>query len=436
MLYSEEKSTKAPGMKDWQAVCEEFKNHEWQATNKEEFSAMYSAYNKVHVAIMDANSQEQLLGHEVPLKLANADIIRPLRFLTTKLRIAEISHDFPRLMEFYQQAEAGCLIKNNFFEESLPGDVHNKIFGQVSADEEYSPGYINLQEEKETKRSLSETNNNGYRIFHEPRVNKLLYAIVTGDQDKAERMIKKRPEILLEEGCVTDYSNQTFSKVKAFAIAKWLGDVKYGCPMILDCLPQNEEGERIRQDLVEQEKTLREKGLTYRLKNGELKTNQKPFDYSELINALQEYVDNYDNWSPDKREAHWCKVVGHAQRNLPVHVVAHYCDPEVPFYPTPEFNKDRRPQCLDFYNYLTGKTEFWFAPVSDSDGLGVGFGIVRGLRGARAVLGGLGQVGDELCAIKALCKERKSDEALLMQRLQTPIQKPEVSQDRETCTIS
>lgn len=420
---------------------------------KKEFSAMYSALNKVYVAIMDENSQAQPAGHEIPLNLATAEIIRLLRFLTTKLRIAEISHHFPKLMEFYQQAEAGCCVENNFFEGLFPGDVHNLIFGQLDTNDQYHPGYLNLQEEKETKQNLAATSNNGYRLFHgEPLVNKLLYAIVTGNQDKAERMIKKYPELLTKEGCVTDYNGNSY-RVKPFAIARWLGDVRYMCPMMLRCLPQNEEGERIRLDLVEQEKMVREQGLTYRLKSGEIRVDQKPFDYSELIIALQTYIANYDNWTDDQREAHWCKVVGLAQRNLPVHVVAHYCDPEVPFYPTLDFNKARRPQCLDFYNGLTGKSEFWFAPVSDTQGLGVNFGIVwRPLqerwysaiyRRAEAARAGeqiyssdYSDAAKALHDIRELRKAGKNCEDWLMQRLHTPIQKADSSPDPENCTIS
>jgi hypothetical protein len=170
---------------------------------------------------------------------------------------------------------------------------------------------------------------------------------------------------------------------------------------------------------------------------------EKHYDFSPLIEALQTYVNHYNDWyATDNFDAminQWSKVVGLAQRYVPAHVAQHYCDPDESFDKTPQFNKKTFKRALEFYNYITGKREFWFAPVSSTSGLGVNFGICRGstpgtATGRRRWARGRAEV--DSAAMTALCKVRTLDLVPLMQRLEGPIQKPDADHDSPQSVIS
>ena len=92
----------------------------------------------------------------------------------------------------------------------------------------------------------------------------------------------------------------------------------------------------------------------------------KQFDgFDRLINAYQGYLDKWDDWSSKQRkkeqkqwirrslgfditlenfdhlDQHWCKVVGGAQKDLPVHALQEYWRKDRSMDPTPDF-KDKR----------------------------------------------------------------------------------------------
>ena len=115
-----------------------------------------------------------------------------------------------------------------------------------------------------------------------------------------------------------------------------------------------------------------EKGVVYTL-NGQTH-REKQFSLKPLIDALQTYVNQFNNWTWEERESHWCTVVGLAQTLLPAYIRQHYCDPEESFE-NPNFRKPKFKRCLDFYNYLNSKMESWGSSLA---GLGINFGIIRG----------------------------------------------------------
>ena len=107
--------------------------------------------------------------------------------------------------------------------------------------------------------------------------------------------------------------------------------------------------------------------------------------------------------------------VGLAQRDIPVHVLNEYCHPDRSFNPRPEFNEERLPRNIRFYNFNTGVEGPLFPLViSDSSGLGVDFALIRGASvGAGAC--GEGRIwiavrpGHDLAAVSHL-DEVKNDE--------------------------
>ncbi len=276
--------------------------------------------------------------------------------------------------------------------------------------------------------------------------NKLLLQVMHGEQDKAEEILKRRPELLLMSGTATDYSGRTFNTT-AFRYALWALDTRYMCNMTLDCLPDSPQGEAIKQALLAQFKAHEQDGVLYQL-NGET-IHEKHYDFSPLIKALQTYVDHFNDWfATDNRDAlknQWSKVVGLSQSYLPAHVAQHYCDGEVSFDPTPQFNKKTFNRKLKWWSSRTDKEEFWYAPTPSMTWgfgiyfLGVDYGFFRGgvsedcsesLKGVRR------EVAEaDLAAMTALCKVRTLDLLSLMQRLEGPIKKPDVDHDSNQCVI-
>ena len=313
-------------------------------------------------------------------------------------------------------------------------DLHQDVTANVMSD------YLSEKD----KSALNLTSKTTQGLFQPHRLqkmaNKLLLQVMHGEQEKAAKILKIHPELLMMTGFATDYSGRTF-ETTAFRYALWALDTRYMCNMMLDCLPDSEKGEDIQKALLEQFEAHEQDGVLYKL-NGET-IRETHYDFSPLKAVLQTYANEYDNWYANNNRIamknQWSKVVGLAQRYVPAHVAQHYCDPDEAFDPTPPFNKKTFERSLEFYNYDTRAEEFWFAAVSptSTSGLGIDLGIFRGeLAGCPWGVGsrwyGLltrGDVIDDLAALTALCEVRTSDLVPLMQRLQGPIQKPDTDPD-------
>ena len=140
--------------------------------------------------------------------------------------------------------------------------------------------------------------------------------------------------------------------------------------------------------------------------------NTLKFDFKSLITALDTYVTNYDRWNHHDREAAWLNV-GKAQRDVPVHIANEYCRPDRSFDPCPAFTEPALPRSLSFYNYITSSTSSWFPLTSSSSGLGIDFGLLRGLTtSGRAVTErpyGRGRARGESTAVNRLDEVRAAD---------------------------
>ncbi|HAT9719177.1 TPA: hypothetical protein JBD64_15395 [Legionella pneumophila subsp. pneumophila] len=236
----------------------------------------------------------------------------------------------------------------------------------------------------------------------------LIEHVAHGRQDEAKAILVKFPELLLETGTAIDIAGNQFTGT-AFQYAVWAMDT-YMYTMMLDCLPQNDQGEAIRKGLLEQAKAQKEH-----------------FDFQPLITALKTYVDSFDAWDWPQREEHWCKAVGGAQRRLPAHVRHEYCNPDRPFYPVPSFTEKVLTRSLRFYNWGASAWQNWSADVL---GLGSDFAILSAAARSKALSECYRRpAGFDLAAITALCKVRLADVTSLKQRLQIPIQKPDNVQD-------
>lgn len=216
--------------------------------------------------------------------------------------------------------------------------------------------------------------------FETNLINKLLVCVATGEQVKVETLFQKKiPELMLKKTTFIDYSGRTFN-CTAYEYAYWAKDT-HMCRMLekyMDADTKCQVLQRI--DAIEKD------GLEY-IQHGN-KCCTKHFDLTPLVDALKEYVYGYRKWEAtnnyDAMIAAWMKV-GLAQRDVPVHVINEYCRPDRSFDPTPEFNEDELPRVVSFYNYNTVSIDAVFPLVlSNSSGLGVNCGLLRGWSACRA----------------------------------------------------
>ncbi len=218
----------------------------------------------------------------------------------------------------------------------------------------------------------------------------------------AADLLKKSPEFLLERGDVTDWAGRTFKNITAFEYAVWAKDFKM-IEMMLKCIPATPDDDVIREALFEQFKQVKAPvsaggGLTYThtyerpnldaagIPDGTTTTvteephTENHFDLTPLCAAYQDYETNFNARTWPQRDAYWAKLIGKLQRFLPVHVLQRYCDPDMPFYPPPQFNNAFK-RSMDFYNWDTAADSSLFGSTLSS-----GFALYRpgGGRGGRA----------------------------------------------------
>ena len=145
-----------------------------------------------------------------------------------------------------------------------------------------------------------------------------------GEQDEAEALIMINPQLLNHKGSGKEFHNgREFKSITPFQYALWALDW-----YMWDMMMKHIDHSQARSQLEELESRGTEHG--------------KQFDgFDRLINAYEVYIDKYDGWNYDQRVHHWCKEVGGAQKDLPVHALQEYWRTDRPMDPTPDF-KDKR----------------------------------------------------------------------------------------------
>ena len=167
----------------------------------------------------------------------------------------------------------------------------------------------------------------------------------------------------MEKGTLTDYSGRTFKDITAFQYALWALDTRYMCTMMLNCIPQNEQGEKIRIALLNQLGEHEINGITYTLKN---KTYQeKHYDCEPLVRVWQEYDDERYCYNPiipmrsrNDIDKDWQELAA----GIPAHFSQHYCDLEHPFCHASEisFTEPVFKRTLNFYNDVVNELQTFF----------------------------------------------------------------------------
>ncbi|WP_147292375.1 hypothetical protein [Legionella hackeliae] len=136
--------------------------------------------------------------------------------------------------------------------------------------------------------------------------------------------------------------------------------------MMLQCLPQNEEGEAMRVELLTQFEEVKSHGVIYRLM-GELH-RETQYNFS-VLHALNNYVAYFEEHGLDIFEQmDKSLVIGYEQKLIPAHIAQHYCELAVPFWPTPSFKHDHLKRMLTVaYSgdwYSTANEETAYHPVT------------------------------------------------------------------------
>ena len=228
------------------------------------------------------------------------------------------------------------------------------------------------------------------------QMRQFLPGVAKGKQNEADALLTassgNKQVLLRTPGVFTDYSGRTFN-CTAYEYAYWAKDT-HMCRMLERHMDDETKAYMLaRIDEIERRNadTGQPMGLGY--SQGGLEHRSAHFDLTPLKNALQQYVDSYDNWKRENnldamRAAR--REVGILQRDLPVHVVNEYCRPDRSFFPRPEFNEEALPRSLIFYNYNTNSEQALFPlVVSDTAGLGIDFALIRvGRERVGPVLGG------------------------------------------------
>lgn len=205
-----------------------------------------------------------------------------------------------------------------------------------------------------------------------------LHDAATGKQEEAEALLRSAAEnvqiLLTTPDALTDYSGRTFN-CTAYEYAYWAKDT-HMCSMLTSYM--DDETKAFLSASVE---VIEDRGLEY-WQHGKAYCSPH-VDLTPLKTALQVYVDGYQNWTA---KGHWDAIenawmlVGRAQRDVPAHVAQEYCRNDRSFDPCPSFHEPTLPRHLNFYNWITNRSDAWF-PLKDSKfGPGFNFAFIRGSR--------------------------------------------------------
>ncbi|KTC65281.1 SidC homolog (plasmid) [Legionella adelaidensis] len=270
--------------------------------------------------------------------------------------------------------------------------------------------------------NLAQTNKRAQGLFKPAldsiAVNMLLEHVVHGEQDEAEKLIKKRPDLLTLRGDITDYSGRTFKNITPFEYALWALD-RHMWEIMLKALPDNKNGYEIKQQLFQQYKVhMRSEGVHYLFEGKSYQ--EKHYDFA-LKDKLHEYL-TFTFLNHQELTNHWIKEVGGAQRMVPCYIAKEYGRSDRSFDPTPQFKEEQLPKNLYFYNQARGKPEAWFSLSSSR--LGFNFGIFRGdwdkAYGVQYVDRGSATLDWQ--ALSALCKKNTLEFNELGQRLKSELE--------------
>lgn len=230
-----------------------------------------------------------------------------------------------------------------------------------------------------------------------------LESVVKCEMEIVDLLLQQDQNLLLHQGNVTDYSGRKWKNISATQYVNWALDTEM-FSLMMKHISLDEEGDKIRVQVKHQVDMSDEHGICYTLNNQNFK--EIHYNYKVLTDAYIAYFElKAVSFKFDEVEKLWL-LVGAEQRNVPVHVAHHLCNPEEELDRIPDFDKPLPIRSLLFRHYPTFNKkpgcgnmlqifneETWF-PLSLRAGaiLGVDFAIARGNQGSncRCPVGGCG----------------------------------------------
>lgn len=192
---------------------------------------------------------------------------------------------------------------------------------------------------------ISDREKSRSKLTENEETKQLLKYVAEGEQDKAEALVKKNPNLLLVKGDVTDLSKREFKGITPFQYAFWALDW-HMWTMLLKYIKQEEA--------ALQWKELATQGTAYGIQA----------NWQNLIDAYTEYASLMQAGSFEAAAITWREKIGKAQLSLPAHVANEFChsgrslssfkyfkDSEK----EPKLTRSRISAGLDWYNEGCGK---------------------------------------------------------------------------------
>lgn len=152
-----------------------------------------------------------------------------------------------------------------------------------------------------------------------------LFALASyAKQTEIRNILQEYPEWVTIYRPLDDISGHFFNKITIFQHARWSGDIYYMCNMILDCLPINDLGEKLRIELLRQFHEINKKIEVYDPQGEKQRVAQ--FDLQILLDAYTLYTEEYDHYDDSDKSKQWVNLVGKAQNLLPAFIRQLICN--------------------------------------------------------------------------------------------------------------
>ncbi|CEG55763.1 hypothetical protein [Legionella fallonii] len=190
-----------------------------------------------------------------------------------------------------------------------------------------------------------------YRLAKAERLRaRLADCLIERESLEIQHMLTRYPQLLVKRGLIIDKSIRIFEECSVWEYILWALDVKFMGPMMVDCLPYDEQGKQIALQLLAQLEHHEQHGITYLL-NGKDHC-ESHYDFS-ILAVLQTFVTNFNSWEWHEQINFWKKDMRRAQLYAPTHIAQHYCAPEA-------FNGDTLSHSLTFLHPITKQNEPWW----------------------------------------------------------------------------
>lgn len=177
-------------------------------------------------------------------------------------------------------------------------------------------------EEQNIASTLVRTNKYFYNLLQPQRLLDKLFMYLASEQKEQASQIKFvlvcHPYLLTQRKSFIDSINRNFHNLSAFEYAIWSLNTDFICDEILNYIPKDDKGIKLKNELLLQLKYIQEHGVTYTL-DGEEHT-ESHYNFIGLISALEHYANEFDKWNWGQRQEYWFKRIEVERNSAPKHI--------------------------------------------------------------------------------------------------------------------